>query len=203
MTSVDELIKKAELEKLISERLKTDAEREKISFEHDIVKKEEEKKWWTKSKFRQQIVAVLLGLSVLGFYITYIVIPSFSINNIKLELDNQKKEKVLYEKSIRLAVDSATLKQLLGENDSIYNKLISDEHKIVLLERGRNRIDSIYNELLAASKIDKAKLLQLNELKNSYNREKERILSNVKDDLSLKAEAVFYSPSINTPELQF
>lgn len=84
--NLDEQIKAAERDKYLAEAKKVEAEKERINFQHEQEKKESLKPWWKSLGFRQ----ILIGTTALGFYITYVIIPAFNIENIQLKLENQK-----------------------------------------------------------------------------------------------------------------
>ena len=78
--SLEEQLKKSEINKNIQEVEKTKKEIEKIQAETNLINKS----WWTKPDSWVSI----LGLSALAFFFNYVIIPSSQKDNIELSLKN-------------------------------------------------------------------------------------------------------------------
>jgi hypothetical protein len=123
----------AQKEKLISETRKVEVEKDKLQFEHEEAKKENSKKWWLRKNFRNQLIAVLIGSTFLGFYIVFVIIPASNLENIQLKIDNKKVERQNYESQLMLSEDSVLLVTQMRRTDSLSSLLttaLRDKHKL-------------------------------------------------------------------------
>lgn len=161
--NLDDQLKAAERDKYLAEAKKAESEKQKTDFEFLQLKSEREKVWWLQLKFRQSLISVLIGISFLGFYINYIVIPLSTIDNLELKLNNKVEEIKLFELDNKLKHDSilfnsyrsSTEKQLSiksNQIDSVYLLNINSKIQLDLLSKKINT-DSIafykyYNSFL-------------------------------------------------------
>lgn len=145
--SLDEEIKIAERNKYLAETEKVNAEKDKILFELQEAKSESQKNWWQSSKVKQNIIPGLIGLSFLGFYINYAVLPAFQAENLRLNLDNEKVGALLYKKEQKLFADSVRLKRGIKFNDSLTKLIILQTAE---LENAKKTIDTISTNLKSA-----------------------------------------------------
>src|SRR4051794_21987721 len=113
--NIDEQIKIAQKERILAEIKKIESEIVKIDAENKVANKP----WYGKSKFWQQFLSIFIGVSILGFYINFIIVPTANISTLKLELENQKKEKMLNEKENKLEEDSLKYEELTKLTDSL------------------------------------------------------------------------------------
>lgn len=145
----DELKKIAETNKFNAEANKAEAEKLKVDFETAELKKEAAKKWWLKRSFRAQILSVFIGISIIGFYITYVVVPASNVENMSLKLENQKAELRIFNAQKTITLDSQTLAIQIKDTDSL-NMILSAE-----INNNKKR-DSIYKRLIQNYENDKA-----------------------------------------------
>jgi hypothetical protein len=169
----DELKKVAETNKLNAETNKAQAEIVKIEFETTELKKEASRKWWLRLAFRKQLVSIVLGAGILGFYINYFIIPMFNAENMALKLENQKAEERIFKAQKRVTADSLNLANQLQITDSLKTALQNESND-------RKKLDALYKEILRSSEQDKMifskKFKQLTDsariLESKYNQSK-------------------------------
>jgi hypothetical protein len=147
--------------KIAAEIKKLEAEAERIKYDLEKQKKEDSKKWLFKEKSWPVFVSIFFGAPILGFYVTYVILPAANVENVKLNLQNQKAELRIFESQKKLTEDSILLQLNQHITDSL-NKALS----IALLEK--QKLDSSYAVLIKQSQT----LSQKNEspLKDSIKR---------------------------------
>jgi hypothetical protein len=109
--TLDEQVKEAERLKLIAETKKADAELKKIELDYSEQLNELAKPWYIKRKFWNNLASFLIGFSILGFYIEYIILPAAKKDNIELGLENARHMKDLYMQEALLKEDSTKLEK--------------------------------------------------------------------------------------------
>lgn len=160
--SIEDQIKAAELKKLVAETEKIEAERDKvkaedmrIALDYKIAQKEEKKKW--KKEDLKILYGVLAAITILAFYINYLIIPFANSENLQLKLQNQKAEIRNFETEQRLRKDSAELAAQRLKVDSLYDvqsflvseKIKSDSARLSLqnqLEQYLAKADNLQKE---------------------------------------------------------
>ncbi len=145
--SIEDQVKAAERDKFLAEAKKAESERKKIDYELAESIKETSKPTWRKKEFRNTLIAIFLGLSFLGFYIEYAVLPFVNRDNLLLSVENAKAQKRLIEgqeqlhtDSLKLVMGEIILKQKIKYTDSLTFALNS-------LKASRHKVDSSYSIL--------------------------------------------------------
>ncbi|TCC97210.1 LptF/LptG permease family protein [Pedobacter hiemivivus] len=187
---LEEQVKIAERDKYIAESKKALAEADKIYFEYGESKRESQKKWWQTKNFRQQLIAVLLGVSLIGFYLNYVVIPTTQAEAIRLNLKNAVAEKNLDSKAKELdSIKKALLKNGIFLN-SFRKNLTYKAQVIDSLKKTINdiqRTNETVNLILSKKRLDTIKLnLAQNKLRNLNHKfgKQETILNSVSKESS-------------------
>jgi hypothetical protein len=187
--SVDNEVKIAERDKYIAEAEKAKAEKLKIEFDYQEAKRESSKHWWLTKNFRQQIITALIGVSLIGFYISYVVEPALKIDNIKLSLKNAIDSTTLYNRQIILNKDSIKLKKQQLHQDTLQFLLNNQKIEINRLKVTGHKIDStahvisaIYSNVhLNQNKLNAAKR-NITGLDSTFKKQTQKL-----DNLSSKA----------------
>lgn len=123
--------------KIAAEIKKLEAEAERINYDLKRQKKEDSKKWLFKEKSWPVLVSIFFGTPILGFYILFVILPAFNVENVKLNLQNQKAELRIFESQKKLTEDSIQLRLNQHITDSLNTAL-----SIALLEK--HKLDSSY-----------------------------------------------------------
>ena len=134
--NLDDEIKRAELLKLLAETKKIYSEKSKIDCSYQTKKK----RWYTSGKYWSQLVIII---TLLGFYINFAVIPASNIANTRLELENLKKEKNIFDQEQHLAKLSVDL----HASKNLYDSL---NFKFIMVSKEKNSLDSSYRDLRTA-----------------------------------------------------
>ena len=181
----EELKKIAETNKFNAETNKAEAEKIKIEFETAELKKEASRKWWLKLSFRKQLISIILGAGILGFYINYFIIPMFNAENFALKLQNQKAEERIFQAQNRVMADSLNLAYQLKITDSLKVALQNESND-------RKKLDALYKEILKSSELEKMisskRFKQLTDsarmLERKYNQSK-KVIDDLSSDIKL------------------
>jgi hypothetical protein len=91
-----------EKERLIAETLKLNAERVKVELETLEISQRLNGKWFKTKNFIQAIVAGLVAIPLIWFFVTQVAIPLHQSENIKLTLANELANRELDQKELKL-----------------------------------------------------------------------------------------------------
>ncbi len=160
-SNIDDELKIAERDKYIAEKNKLDEEAAKAKAEHlritldyEEAKEEKDKHFIRKKNSRQILISTFVGLSILGFYINFLIVPAFKTDSINMSLDIAKKNRQL--ESGNLKLDSANevlkinkdlLRKKTQRQDTISKLLDSQSHLISQLNSTIDIIRSEYYKL--------------------------------------------------------
>jgi hypothetical protein len=166
--TLDEELKEAERQKFLAEAEKARTEQKKIELDYNTQLRDSKRSWFLKEKFWKNFVSIFLGFSILGFYVNFIILPSFQKDNIELSLENSKHKKELSDKELRLQDDSVKLHAEKIKNDSFSAVVYSKEIIIDSLGKAyRNLLLTVEtNQGSNSGKINEATHLVKNALQN-------------------------------------
>jgi len=121
-STFDDQVKAAERDKYLAEAAKANAEKEKIEFELS-----ESKRFFN----TKTIWSVILGVGFLGFFINYVVVPTFNKENIELETKNAiTQDSIQIQKRLlRNKIDSLNKQIGINRKISDKNNALSDNIK--------------------------------------------------------------------------
>lgn len=141
-TVLDDAKKEAEIAKL-------EAETKRIDYDRQKLEEDDKKKWVFKETFWKNIIAIVLGLGVLGFYINYAIVPAFQYENLRLRNENQetgfllsKSKKQFSKDSITLSIQKDSLNRQKRVTDSLYLLLLKKDSSINVLLKQSQRLAS-------------------------------------------------------------
>lgn len=136
-TSLDKQLKQVQIR-----RQELEAEKiilEKIQIQKNLEKeaKEDEKPWLRRKETLTQFLQILTGVTILGFYIRFLIVPLYQQKNLRSELELIKKEQKLlaYEQGL----DS------LSKEIIIVGQELESKQTQLFIERelGKDRVDSV------------------------------------------------------------
>lgn len=130
-------VQKKQLRKLEAEIEKIEAEKAKIDVERTELQRQFDRPWFRKRYFYQAVVAGIVSIPLIWFFITEIAIPMQEIENIRLSRNNE-----LVRDSLEVVKDSLVLVEM-RLNREIQTLLLESEVQAA----NARRIDSLYEEL--------------------------------------------------------
>lgn len=87
-------------QKVSAEIGKLQAEEEEVRLRISEFKENKSRPWWRKSTFLQIAATGITGITFLGFYVTYSLVPALKIENTELRIENlETKERLMKEKA--------------------------------------------------------------------------------------------------------
>jgi hypothetical protein len=87
-------------QKVFAEIGKLQAEEEEVRLRISEFKENKSRPWWRKSTFVQILATGITGITFLGFYVTYSLVPALKIENTELRIENlETKERLMKEKA--------------------------------------------------------------------------------------------------------
>ncbi len=149
--SISDQLKAAERDKYLAETAKAKSEKEQIDYEL----KQSKRIFNVKT-----IWSVIVGVSFLGFFINYVIVPAANKENIELATKNAITSDSLFKQKILLEEKSLILKK---QNDT----LLMRSHQLTIIQK---KYDTLYSEFVK---------LQINN-KNQNTKERLKTINNIR-----------------------
>jgi hypothetical protein len=171
------------------------AERDKLIAETEKIKAERDKRWWLTAQFWRSLIKSIVGLTFLGFVITYILIPLHNhdimqakIDNLQLSMDNKIAANKLYEKEIKFKKDSI---KFINEINSIKIDLDKKAKIIELQKSSRDSVEIGYQKVIKNYKEENDSKIQqatkeLEKLKTAYEDQSIAYYESIKNKTSFE-----------------